>query len=173
MTARSPLDGARDPFRVLSLPYDAGPDDVRRAFRRLARQTHPDRGGSAQSFHEVRAAYGALADDLEGERRRWQPAPASPKPAPSRAPRYPAGLDPRVYPTCPVRISRTRDGVRRVAYDADSRPRGWRPGAAPPPGGECRARYEATGGAPAFGVWVVPLGAHRFRCVFGPHPSDG
>jgi hypothetical protein len=157
------LAGARDPFRVLSLPYDADPDDVRRAFRRLARRTHPDRGGSAGAFHAVRAAYGALADDLEGERRRWG-AP----PAPKRAPRHPTGLDPREYPTCPVRIGRTRGGKRTVEYDADGRPRGWSPGTAPPPGGECKARYAATGAAPAFGVWVVPLDAHRVRCVFGP-----
>lgn len=160
-----PLDGARDPFRVLSLPYDAGPDDVRRAFRQLARRTHPDRGGSAEAFHEVRAAYGALAGDLEGERRRWRPAPAAP---PSEASRYPAGLDPRVYPTCPVRISRGRDGVRRVAYDVDRRPAGWTPGAASPPGGTCELRVRATETSPTFGVWTVPLGDHTFRCVFGP-----
>ena len=165
------MDG--DPFRVLSLPYDADLDDVRRAFRRLARQTHPDRGGSARAFHEVRAAYGALADDLEGARRRWRPAPAPPTRAPRRPPAYAAGLDPRTYPTCPVRIGRTRDGKRTVAYDVEGRPRGWRPGAAPPPGGECRARYAATEDGPAFGVWVVPLGAHQFRCVFGPDPAAG
>lgn len=158
------MDGTRDPFRVLSLPYDADADDVRRAFRRLARQSHPDRGGSAGAFHEARAAYNALAEDLEGERRRWRAAP--------RRVRYPAGLDPRTYPTCPVRISRTRDGVQKITYDIDSRPRGWSPPAAPPPGGECKARYPATEAAPAFGVWVIPLGAHRFRCVFGPPPGS-
>ncbi len=155
------MDGVRDPFRVLSVSYEASPDDVRRAFRRLARQTHPDRGGSADAFHRVRVAYGALTDDLDGERRRWRPAPP-------RTRRYAAGLDPRTFPTCPVRISRARNGRRTVSYDVDARPSGWRPGATPPPGGERQARYPATDSAPAFGVWIVPLDAHRFRCVFGP-----
>jgi len=152
-----------DPFRVLSLPYDADADDVRQAFRRLARQTHPDRGGAADAFHEVRVAYGALTADLEGARRRWQPASAPPPRS-----RYAAGLDPRTYPGCRVRISRARDGRRVVAYDIESRPSGWRPSVVPPLGGDCKARVAATATAPAFGVWVVPVGAHQFRCVFGP-----
>ncbi|WP_420455553.1 J domain-containing protein [Rubrivirga sp.] len=162
------MDGPRDPFRVLSLTYDADLDDVRRAFRRLARETHPDRGGSAEAFHHVRAAYAVLTDDLEGARRRWRTAP-TPPPRPSS--RYPAGLDPRTYPTCTVRIHRTRGGTRKVDYDAASRPGRWTPGGTAPPGGACVVRYAATETAPAFGVWVVPLGAHRFRCVFGPHPA--
>ncbi len=163
------MTGARDPFLVLSLPHDADPDDVRRAFRRLARLTHPDRGGSPGAFHEIRQAYGALTDDLEGERQRWQQAPAPPPPAP--ASRFAAGLSPLVYPTCPVRVSRSRDGKRRVAYQVDRRPAGWTPGAATPPRGTCVSQVAATTGAPAFGVWTVPLGAHRFRCVFGPPPA--
>lgn len=150
----------RDPFLVLSLPYDADRDDVRRAFRRLARETHPDRGGAADAFHEVRDAYNALSGGLERERERWRPTPERVR------------IDPRIHPTCLVRVSRRRDGRRVVEYDTESRPRGWRPGNAAPPGGECRVRVDATGSTPAFGVWVAPLDAHRFRCVFGPHPSD-
>ncbi|PAP77836.1 DnaJ domain-containing protein [Rubrivirga marina] len=161
------MDGSRDPFRVLSLSYDADSEDVRRAFRRLARRTHPDRGGSTEAFHRVRAAYNVLAEDLEGERRRWQ----TPREGPPTRAASPAGLDRRTYPTCLVRIGRQRDGRRRVEYDVGSRPPVWRPVATPPPGGECRLRVEATEAMPAFGVWVVPLDAHRFRCVFGPHPD--
>ena len=160
------MPAGRDPFRVLALPYDAGPDDVRRAFRRRAHETHPDRGGSADAFHAVRDAYRALTADLDAERRRWRPAPAPRRPAP-----HPAGLDPRTYPTCPVRIGRGRDGRRTVAYDLDARPSGWRPGPHPPPGGTCEARVAATEAAPAFGVWAVPLDAHTVRVVFGPHPG--
>ena len=148
-----------DPFRVLSLPYEADAGAVRRAFRRLARETHPDRGGSTAAFHRVRAAYAALTDDLEGERRRWGPPGAG---------RFAAGLDPREFPTCPVRIGRGREGRRRVEYLVEARPQGWRPGPAPPPGGTCVERHAGTETAPAFGVWTVPLDAHRYRCVFGP-----
>lgn len=142
---------------------------MRRAFRRLARQTHPDRGGSAQAFHPIRVAYDALAADLDGERRRWQSAPV----APGRASRAAAGLDPRTYPTCTVRIGRSRDGVRQLAYLTERRPEGWRPGTTPPPGGTCVAQVAAAGSAPAFGVWTVPLDGRRFRCVFGPSPAGG
>jgi hypothetical protein len=158
------VDGSPDPFRVLSLPYDARPEDVRRAFRRLARQTHPDRGGSADAFHRARLAYGALTQDLETARGLWAPkAPASP---------YAAGLHPRLYPTCPVRLDRTREGTQTVAYEVGARPEGWRPGGAPPPGGTCKAAVGATDSTPAFGVWVVPLSGGHYRCVFGPPPAE-
>ena len=165
------MAAARDPFRVLSLPYDATAEDVRRAFRRRAYETHPDHGGAAAAFHEVRVAYGALIQDLERERRRWR-LPAPP-PAPKGDRRYAAGLDPRFYPTCPVRIGRSYEGKRTVAYATEKRPAGWRPPRLPPPGGTCVARHAATDTAPAFGIWIVPLDAHRFRCVFGPYPPGG
>ncbi len=41
------------PFAILGLPKSASPDDIRRAFRRLALETHPDRGGDATSFIRV------------------------------------------------------------------------------------------------------------------------
>lgn len=156
------MDRARDPFRTLALPYDAGSEDVRQAFRRLARETHPDRGGAARAFHEVRTAYAALTADLEAERQRWAPSPPSA--------RFAGGLDPRAYPTCPVRVDAARGG-RRVRYDVDARPATWRPPQAPPPGGRCVERVEGTGTTPAFGVWVVSLDPRRYRCVFGPPPS--
>ena len=158
------MDGSQDPFRILSVPYDASPEDVRRAFRRLAQKTHPDRGGSADAFHSIRVAYGALTDDIERQRGRWAPKGlVSP---------YAAGLDPRIYPTCRVRLDRTRDGKQIVAYEVNARPRGWTPGAVPPPGGTCKATVEATGDRPAFGVWVVPLDESRYRCVFGPPTAE-
>lgn len=160
------MASARDPFRVLSLSYDADADAVRRAFRRRARETHPDRGGAADAFHEARAAYDALVADLDGQRLRWRP--AAPVPV---APVRTAGLDPAVYPTCLVRISRRRDGKRIVEPVFQSRPARWRPVDAPPPGGTCIERVAESGGMPAYGVWRVPLDAYHTRYVFGPHPA--
>lgn len=159
-----PVDGTRDPFRVLSLPYDAAPGDVRRAFRRLARETHPDAGGSASAFHHVRVAYGALTADLETERGKWTPSGA--------ASPHAAGLDPRVFPTCPVRLGRDDRGRQTATFDAEARPSGWVPGTASPPGGACRETHPATEAAPAFGIWIVALPDRQFRCVFGP-PAEG
>ena len=158
------MAAARDPFQTLGLSHDATPEDVRRAFRRLARKTHPDRGGSAGAFHEIRLAYSALTADLDAARRRW----AAPAP---RASPHAAGLDPRVFPTCPVRVGPRRSGRQETTYDAGARPRNWTPPADAPPGGTCVMRYAATASSPAFGVWTVPVGAQRYRCVFGPPPA--
>jgi hypothetical protein len=49
----------RDPRAVLGLPLDATRSDAQRAFRRLAKQTHPDGGGDPADF---RAVAGAWAD---------------------------------------------------------------------------------------------------------------
>lgn len=149
------------------MSYDAEPDDVRRAFRHLARETHPDRGGSADAFHIVREAFGVLTDDLEGQRRRWKPSPRR------QRVRYAANLDPTIYPTCTVRVERGHNGTPVITYEVDGRPSSWRPGMAPPPAGVCTVSFAATDVAPAFGVWVVPVDAERFRCVFGPYPREG
>lgn len=157
------MDPASDPFRILSLPYDADLASVRRAFRQRARETHPDRGGSADAFHRVRTAYARLQADLDGLRQRYRPV------APPGDSRYAAGLDPREFPTCRVRYERGPNGQTEMRFDLDSRPPGWRPGSRPPSGGTCRYEQE---GSPGVGVWVVRLVGRQFRCVFGPHPED-
>lgn len=48
---------ARD---VLGVPPGASEADIERAFRRRARSAHPDAGGSADRFQQVRAARDAL-----------------------------------------------------------------------------------------------------------------
>lgn len=47
---------------VLGLPADADADAVRRRFRTLARERHPDRGGDPVAFAELDRAYAALRD---------------------------------------------------------------------------------------------------------------
>lgn len=41
------------PFAILGLPKTATPEEIRKAFRALALQTHPDQGGSAEAFIRV------------------------------------------------------------------------------------------------------------------------
>ena len=51
---------AADPFAVLGIAPDASAEEVAAAYRRLAKQWHPDRGGgpdSARRMAEINAAY--------------------------------------------------------------------------------------------------------------------
>ena len=79
-----------DPWRILELPRDATPDEVKAAYRRLAKRYHPDSAGEAALTHflAVQAAYEALT---EGPARlRLGPSGRTPRPAGSRQAR-PAG----------------------------------------------------------------------------------
>lgn len=56
----------RDHYNTLGVPRGAGADDIRRAYRKLARQHHPDVNKSpdaAAKFAEIQAAYDVLSDD--------------------------------------------------------------------------------------------------------------
>lgn len=59
--------------QVLGLAPSAGPGELKRAYRRLAREHHPDRGGDPASFHRIRAAYERLGGH-DGERPAFRPA---------------------------------------------------------------------------------------------------
>ena len=56
---------AKDLYEVLGVARDAGPDDIKRAYRRLARELHPDVNpdpATQEQFKEVTAAYEILRD---------------------------------------------------------------------------------------------------------------
>ena len=54
----------RNPYEVLGVSRQASDGEIKRAFRKLARQHHPDRNqgdaGSEAKFKEVQAAYDAI-----------------------------------------------------------------------------------------------------------------
>ena len=55
----------RDYYEVLGLPRDASTEDVKKAFRKLAFQYHPDRNseaGATDKFKEINEAYEVLSD---------------------------------------------------------------------------------------------------------------
>jgi len=51
-----------DLYDQLNVPRDASVDDVKRAYRRKAREHHPDAGGDEETFKAVTHAYTVLAD---------------------------------------------------------------------------------------------------------------
>lgn len=53
----------KDFYSILGVSKGASADDVKKAFRRLAHEHHPDKGGDAQKFKDVNEAYQILGDD--------------------------------------------------------------------------------------------------------------
>jgi len=51
-----------DHYAALGVARTATPDEIKRAFRRLASQHHPDKGGDTKKFQEIQAAYDTLGD---------------------------------------------------------------------------------------------------------------
>ena len=63
----------KDYYQVLNVSRDASAEDVKKAFRRLALQYHPDRNPenvreAGEKFKEINEAYEVLGD----EQKRWQ-----------------------------------------------------------------------------------------------------
>jgi DnaJ-class molecular chaperone len=52
-----------DYYAALGVPKTATADDIKRAFRKLASQHHPDKGGDTQKFQAIQQAYATLSDE--------------------------------------------------------------------------------------------------------------
>jgi curved DNA-binding protein len=52
-----------DYYNVLGVPRGASPEDIKKAYRKLAAVHHPDRGGDTAQFQKVQEAYATLSDD--------------------------------------------------------------------------------------------------------------
>lgn len=46
-----------NPYNVLSLNNDASIEEVKKAYRKLSLQHHPDKGGDSNEFHKIQSAY--------------------------------------------------------------------------------------------------------------------
>lgn len=51
-----------DHYSTLGVAKNASPDEIKKAFRKLASQHHPDKGGDTKKFQEIQAAYDVLGD---------------------------------------------------------------------------------------------------------------
>ena len=52
-----------DYYKTLGVPRTATADEIKKAFRKLARKHHPDAGGDEAKFKEINEAYEVLSDE--------------------------------------------------------------------------------------------------------------
>ena len=57
-----------DYYKTLGVPRTATTDEIKKAFRKLARKHHPDTGGDEAKFKELNEAYEVLSDDKKRQR---------------------------------------------------------------------------------------------------------
>ena len=60
---------SKDYYKTLGVDKSASQEDIKKAFRKLAHEHHPDKGGNAEKFKEASEAYSVLSDD----KKRGQP----------------------------------------------------------------------------------------------------
>lgn len=49
-------------YDTLGIPWDANEDQIKKAYRKLAKKHHPDAGGEQEKFYEISQAYQTLID---------------------------------------------------------------------------------------------------------------
>ena len=54
-------------YNTLGVGETAAPEEIKRAYRKLASQHHPDKGGDTAQFQEIEAAYRILSDPAQRE----------------------------------------------------------------------------------------------------------
>ncbi len=53
---------SKDYYKVLGISKDSSPEDIKKAYRKLALKYHPDKGGDQEKFKEVNEAYQILSN---------------------------------------------------------------------------------------------------------------
>lgn len=53
---------SKDYYKILGVDRDASQEDIKKAFRKLAMEHHPDKGGDEERFKEINEAYEVLSD---------------------------------------------------------------------------------------------------------------
>ena len=55
----------KNPYETLGVKKDANKDQIKKAYRKLAMEHHPDKGGDENKFKEINEAYSALSGDSQ------------------------------------------------------------------------------------------------------------
>jgi DnaJ family protein A protein 2 len=55
-------------YKLLNVARNATEDEIKKSYKRLAKEHHPDRGGDSEKFKEVTTAYSALSDSEKRSR---------------------------------------------------------------------------------------------------------
>jgi curved DNA-binding protein CbpA len=58
----------KDPYSILGIPPGSTETDIKKAYKDLIRQHHPDKGGSEEKCKEINQAYNQL---MNPEERAW------------------------------------------------------------------------------------------------------
>ncbi|MEX0870004.1 MAG: J domain-containing protein [Candidatus Spechtbacterales bacterium] len=58
-----------NPYKILGVEEDASEEEINNAFRKLAKELHPDvPGGSTEKFQEIESAYRTCIGSLNGKK---------------------------------------------------------------------------------------------------------
>ena len=55
----------KDYYKILGVSKEADKEEIRKAYKELAKEHHPDTGGDAEKFKEINEAHEVLSDDIK------------------------------------------------------------------------------------------------------------